>query len=79
MEYHVQATVSAATLAALEDAFMDADPAGVVDQDAAHDRIRISTTLGLDDVWGILCDNGCPVTQDLIRTPPTTCCGGCST
>ncbi|KAF1692092.1 hypothetical protein MNQ95_04465 [Pseudoxanthomonas daejeonensis] len=62
----------------IERLLLEADPAGVVDLDAASGHLRISTCAARDEVAAILAAAGHPVEVPDIVIVPSVCCGGCS-
>ena len=78
MEYHVRIAGPLPAFNAIDDAIRDADPAALVDTDAAHTTLRIATLLPRVEVAGLIAAAGHPVTLDQVRQLPSICCGGCS-
>lgn len=62
----------------IERLLLEADPAGVVDLDAATGHLRISTCAARDEVALVLLAAGHPVEAADIVIVPSVCCGGCS-
>lgn len=78
MEYHVSIGHAAPDIGVLDAAFQTMDPAAVVDFDAVHRQLRISTALGAGEIARVLAQAGYPIELALIELQPSVCCGGCS-
>src|SRR5690554_2290531 len=78
MEYHIDMGRQAPDLDILESAFLDKDPAAVVDLDPSGHVLRVSTCLDNPDLMLILSASGYPVGRGAITIVPSVCCGGCS-
>jgi hypothetical protein len=63
--------------AALASSLHEIDPAAVVDLQAAHGALRISTWATEADLRSLLAAAGLPVVGDQLERLPSECCGGC--
>jgi hypothetical protein len=77
MEYHVDWLAGASSLADVEGAILDADPAAIVDLDASGHVLRVSGSLATVELKSVLHDAGYAVTDRQITALPTYCCGDC--
>jgi hypothetical protein len=78
MEYHVEWLAAAGTLADVEDAIFDVDPAAIVDLDANGHVLRVAGSLATVELKSILHGAGYAVTDRQITALPTYCCGDCA-
>ena len=77
MEFLYHTSGRTPDLASIERAIGDLDPAVLLDTDLSGRTVRISTSLGDDDVLACLRRAGLlALPQDLERVP-SVCCGGC--
>ena len=77
MEFLYHATGRTPDLASIERAIGDLDPAALLDTDLSGRTVRISTSLGGDELLACLRHAGLQaLPQDLERLP-SVCCGGC--
>lgn len=77
MEVRIQRTDAATRLAGISQRIQDADPAAVIDLEAAGGALRISTVMGTTELLAALRDGGLDLSTADIEHLPTTCCGGC--
>lgn len=77
MQLTIQSVIPAPDVARIEDALTDADPSALVDFDAAHGTLRLSTILEPTDVASVLASVGVHVEPGRISRVPSECCGGC--
>lgn len=77
MQFTLHPEGAAPDLAALSDAFADADPAALVDFDAAKQVFRISTSLRDADIIATCASVGWTVAPHQVVQVPSECCGGC--
>jgi hypothetical protein len=78
MEYHVDWLAGASSLADVEGAILDADPAAIVDLDASGHTLRVSGALATVELKAVLQGAGYAVTDRQITALPTYCCGDCA-
>lgn len=53
------------------------DPASIVDLDPAGDALRISTSVGGDELGSIILQAGYALSPGQLEQLPSQCCGGC--
>ena len=70
-------TPAAHDLPRLPAALADADPAAVVDFDAAHAVLRLSSYLQPVQIATVLSQAGLPTQEAQVAKIPSDCCGGC--
>lgn len=78
MEFHVHLDGARPDLRAIEAVMVDADPAALVDLDAAGDVLRVAGMFSAEEVGLLLRHAGYPVTPAQVEQLPSICCGGCS-
>lgn len=77
MEFTVHLATPTPDIGAIERALYDVDPACVVDLDAHHNTLRISTNATDDELLSVLAQSGHPIPPDQLKRVPSVCCGGC--
>ncbi|GGZ57008.1 hypothetical protein GCM10008101_08140 [Lysobacter xinjiangensis] len=70
-------TPAAPDMSRLTAALADADPAAVVDFDAAHAVLRLSSYLQPVQIATVLSQAGLPTQEAQVAKIPSDCCGGC--
>jgi hypothetical protein len=76
MEYRI-AVDGPVNVAAIDEALRGADPAALVDVDINGSPLRVSTSLGRDEVASLLTGAGVDTAPAAVEQQPSTCCGGC--
>lgn len=77
MELHVSIGSEALPLETIETGLRALDPAALLDVDAEHGLLRVSTLLDADRLRSVLAAAGVEVDADAVRQLPSVCCGGC--
>lgn len=78
MEFHVQLAGPLPDREAVDEAILAADPAAVIDIDAAGQTLRVAASVDADELIRLLGRAGYPVSTAQVRQLPSICCGGCS-
>jgi hypothetical protein len=77
MQYDIHLAQTPADLGPIRDALCQADPAAVVDLDAATGLLRVSALLGAAEIGELLGRTDARLVPAQVMALPSTCCGGC--
>lgn len=77
MELHVSIGNGTLPLDAIEAGLCALDPSALLDLDAEHGLLRVSTLLDADRLRAVLAAAGVAVDAAAVRQLPSICCGGC--
>lgn len=78
MEFHIHLAGGRPDLGVIETALLEADPAALVDLDAAGQTLRVAGAFTAVDVVVLMRRAGHPVSPQQVEQLPSICCGGCS-
>lgn len=78
VEFHIHLAGARPDLDAVEVAVLDADPAALIDLDAAGTTLRVAGAFTAVDVVVLMRQAGYPVMPQQVEQLPSICCGGCS-